>query len=66
MGRIISSIVITKPEQLLQVEVGPISIIMGVSSPLVMCHFVVEFLALVVSCSMTDGAGYDCTVSARC
>jgi hypothetical protein len=32
------------------------------SSPLVMYHFVVEFLALAVSCLKTDGAGCDCIV----
>jgi hypothetical protein len=31
-----------------------------------MYHFVVEFLAPVVSCLKTDEAGYDCTVSAMC
>jgi len=31
-----------------------------VSSPLVMYHFVVEFLAPVVSCLTTDVGGYDC------
>jgi len=33
-----------------------------VSSPLVMYHFVAEFLAPVVSYLMTDEAGCDCTV----
>ena len=32
------------------------------SSPLVMYHFVAEFLAPVVSYLMTDEAGCDCTV----
>ena len=32
------------------------------SSPLVMYHFVAEFLALAVSCLVTDEAGCDCTV----
>ena len=35
---------------------------LAVSSPLVMYHFVAEFLAPVVSYLMTDEAGCDCTV----